>query len=296
MAAIDSSSSCGPQANAQPPPPIAHAPTPIGVNSISLLPKPFLLHLFYNNRRWPIPQDRAPWSSVPDRMDWPRPSCWRAPACAVTVHEGAQTHRRRRALGRTDAARFRARCLLRGPSPWPSARRASSSFRWRSTASNGSIPTRRWPIRWTTVPRGAGALHRAHRRQSGPRWRGLAGALRTARRAWPRLRHDVLAPLGVPRHPVLMARFGLARPALRRAAWPKRAFAGTRARALFAGLAAHSTLPLEAPAQCRHRAGAGSLRARRRLALPARRRAAHLAMRWPATCARSAAKFEPRRP
>src|ERR1035441_3144499 len=41
MAAIDCSSSCGPHANAHPPPPIAHAPTPIGVNSISLLPSRF---------------------------------------------------------------------------------------------------------------------------------------------------------------------------------------------------------------------------------------------------------------
>src|ERR1035437_10386792 len=38
MAEIDWSPSCGPQANAHPPPPIAHAPTPIGVKSISLLP------------------------------------------------------------------------------------------------------------------------------------------------------------------------------------------------------------------------------------------------------------------
>src|ERR1039458_7054793 len=41
MAAIDCSSSRGPHANAHPPPPIAHAPTPIGVNSISLLPSRF---------------------------------------------------------------------------------------------------------------------------------------------------------------------------------------------------------------------------------------------------------------
>src|SRR5450756_743338 len=41
MAEMESSSSWGPQANAHPPPPIAHAPTPIGVNSISLLPSRF---------------------------------------------------------------------------------------------------------------------------------------------------------------------------------------------------------------------------------------------------------------
>src|SRR5690242_14558069 len=41
MAAMDSSSSCGPQANAQPPPPMAQAPMPMGVMSRSLLPSRF---------------------------------------------------------------------------------------------------------------------------------------------------------------------------------------------------------------------------------------------------------------
>src|SRR4051794_16704410 len=41
MAAIDSLSSCAPQAKAHPPPPIAHAPTPMGVSSMSLLPRRF---------------------------------------------------------------------------------------------------------------------------------------------------------------------------------------------------------------------------------------------------------------
>src|ERR1700686_576450 len=38
MAAMDSWSSCGPQANAHPPPPIAQAPIPRGVIPRSLLP------------------------------------------------------------------------------------------------------------------------------------------------------------------------------------------------------------------------------------------------------------------
>src|SRR5580700_11168869 len=38
MADIDSVSSCGPQAKAQPPPPMAHAPMPMGVRYMSLLP------------------------------------------------------------------------------------------------------------------------------------------------------------------------------------------------------------------------------------------------------------------
>ena len=56
---------------------------------------------------------------------------------------------------------------------------------------------------------------------------------------------DVLAPPRFPRSPILMARFGLnaLRPARTLA---ETLFRGPRARALFAGLAAHSFLPLEA--------------------------------------------------
>jgi len=55
---------------------------------------------------------------------------------------------------------------------------------------------------------------------------------------------DLLAPLGFPRHPFRMLRFGLE--AIRSAAGLARArFHGPRAQALFAGCAAHSTLPLE---------------------------------------------------
>src|SRR4051794_20691072 len=62
---------------------------------------------------------------------------------------------------------------------------------------------------------------------------------------WRRLEPAVLGPLvRVPRHPVALARFGLA------ALWPavtfaRRRFSGEPARALFGGLAAHSILPLE---------------------------------------------------
>ena len=66
--------------------------------------------------------------------------------------------------------------------------------------------------------------------------------------AWAGLRRDLMAPLlRVPRHPFLMARFG--RAALRSArGLAESHFRGVRARALFAGIAAHSFLPLEAPA------------------------------------------------
>jgi phytoene dehydrogenase-like protein len=54
---------------------------------------------------------------------------------------------------------------------------------------------------------------------------------------------DAMAPLGLPRHPLLMLRFGLA--GLRSATGLARRFTGQRARALLAGCAAHSILPLD---------------------------------------------------
>ena len=57
---------------------------------------------------------------------------------------------------------------------------------------------------------------------------------------------DSLKPLGIPKSPLLLARFGL------KALWPattlaKWTFKGHRAKALFAGCAAHSVLPLDMP-------------------------------------------------
>jgi phytoene dehydrogenase-like protein len=61
------------------------------------------------------------------------------------------------------------------------------------------------------------------------------------------LLQDVLGPIGrVPSHPLLLARFGSG--GLLPATWLARGrFRGTRARALLAGCAAHSILPLERP-------------------------------------------------
>jgi phytoene dehydrogenase-like protein len=58
---------------------------------------------------------------------------------------------------------------------------------------------------------------------------------------------DLLGPIQhIPQHPLLLARFGLS--ALQSGASLARSrFSGIRARALFAGMAAHSTLSLEAP-------------------------------------------------
>jgi phytoene dehydrogenase-like protein len=54
---------------------------------------------------------------------------------------------------------------------------------------------------------------------------------------------DALAPLGIPRHPLVMARFGLI--GLRSARGVARRFDEVRARALLAGCATHAILPLE---------------------------------------------------
>ncbi len=60
---------------------------------------------------------------------------------------------------------------------------------------------------------------------------------------WPALVAEVLAPLHIPRHPLLLGRFGL-RGLQSAHGLARRAFATERARALFAGMAAHSAVPL----------------------------------------------------
>jgi phytoene dehydrogenase-like protein len=77
----------------------------------------------------------------------------------------------------------------------------------------------------------------------GPRYRR---AILTLVANWPSLAADLLAPVHFPSHPYLFARFGLLAP------WPgtttaRTLFRSPSARALFAGVAAHSILPLEKP-------------------------------------------------
>jgi phytoene dehydrogenase-like protein len=63
---------------------------------------------------------------------------------------------------------------------------------------------------------------------------------------WKTLQPELLGPLRVPRHPLHMARFGLA--AMRSAEGLARAhLSGARGRALLAGLAGHAVLPLDMP-------------------------------------------------
>jgi phytoene dehydrogenase-like protein len=77
--------------------------------------------------------------------------------------------------------------------------------------------------------------------RDGPAWRSMVGPFVDS---WDDLASDILGPVRLPRHPLLMARFGLS--ALRAAAPLARSrFRNVHARALFAGLAAHSNLPLE---------------------------------------------------
>ena len=73
------------------------------------------------------------------------------------------------------------------------------------------------------------------------RYRKLMGPLARSSDA---LLEDILAPLGLPRHPAALARFAALAP-LPASALARVAFRGARARALFGGLAAHSMLPLE---------------------------------------------------
>lgn len=61
--------------------------------------------------------------------------------------------------------------------------------------------------------------------------------------SWPKIRDDVLAPIRLPEHPLAMMRFGLSA-ALPASLLCRLRFQGKRARALFAGIAAHSMIPL----------------------------------------------------
>ncbi|MEZ4645332.1 MAG: NAD(P)/FAD-dependent oxidoreductase [Chloroflexota bacterium] len=79
--------------------------------------------------------------------------------------------------------------------------------------------------------------------QDGPTYQRLFAPLVAN---WEQIAHEFLGPLRLPRYPLVMARFGL------RAAWPTTTlvhalFDNDKTRALFAGLAAHATMPLAWP-------------------------------------------------
>jgi phytoene dehydrogenase-like protein len=76
--------------------------------------------------------------------------------------------------------------------------------------------------------------------EDGEAWRSLHGYL-VSRAPW--LFRDVLAPIRIPDHPLVMARFGLL--GLRSAESLAKRFRDPQTRGLFAGIAAHSILPLD---------------------------------------------------
>jgi phytoene dehydrogenase-like protein len=118
-----------------------------------------------------------------------------------------------------------------------------------------SLPLHRYGLQWVQPPAAvahpledgtAAVLERSEEAtaeglgRDGPAYRRLLGPIV---RHWPQLVPEILGPLHLPRHPLLLARFGAS--ALLPAAWLARAcFREPPARALFAGLAAHCTMPL----------------------------------------------------
>jgi len=78
----------------------------------------------------------------------------------------------------------------------------------------------------------------------GPDGQNWIDRLRPFVQVWEDLSSDLLAPLRLPRHPLLMARFGIH--ALRSAGKLARSwFTGNHAQGLFAGCAGHAVMPLE---------------------------------------------------
>lgn len=120
-----------------------------------------------------------------------------------------------------------------------------------------TLPLERHGLRWCFPP-----LSVAHPFEDGPAallWPSVeetAKGLGADGPAWERmvapfvprvheLLADAMGPLGLPRHPFLLARFGLL--AMRSARGAAARFEGREARALFAGNAGHSILPLDRP-------------------------------------------------
>ena len=80
--------------------------------------------------------------------------------------------------------------------------------------------------------------------QDGPAYRRLLSPLVAN---WDKIAHEFLGPLRLPRHPLVMAQFGL-RALLPATIEAQLLFRTEQARALFMGLAAHAIMPLEWPA------------------------------------------------
>ena len=182
-------------------------------------------------------------SSARARTDWPRRSRSRARASRCTWSSA----RRRSAAGCAPPSR---RCRAssttcappstRSPSPRRSSRRCRSSehgVEWI------------WPPAALAHPFDDGTAALLERSPDatgvtlGEDARRYARLMRPLARDAPLLLEDLLGPLGRPRHPLALARFA-SRAALPATSFARTAFRGERARAFFAGLAAHSMLPL----------------------------------------------------
>ena len=118
-----------------------------------------------------------------------------------------------------------------------------------------SLPLARHGLEWITPPAaaahpldggGAAILWNDARRTADALGADRANYLRSIgalARDWSNLEGDVLAPVGFPAHPISYARFGI-RALLSARAYARSSFSTAEARALFAGSAAHSILPL----------------------------------------------------
>ena len=105
----------------------------------------------------------------------------------------------------------------------------------------------------------------------GPMWRALFGPLVSQ---WQAAIDDLLAPFHLPRHPLLLARYAPA--LLSPATWLARTRLQTEeARAVFAGMAGHSIMPLERPTTAAFGTAADPVGAHCRLARGTRRLASH---------------------
>jgi phytoene dehydrogenase-like protein len=120
------------------------------------------------------------------------------------------------------------------------------------------LPLRQFGLTWVQSPAAlahpfddgtAALLHRSVEATGatlGPDAAAWGRLMRPFLRRWPAFVDSVLRPVRIPRHPWLMARFGLK--GLRSGtALARSVFRGDKGRALFAGCAAHSILPLDAP-------------------------------------------------
>ncbi len=87
---------------------------------------------------------------------------------------------------------------------------------------------------------------RATAQHLGPDGRAYTKLMSPLVKSWPKLLPDLLAPFHIPKHPIIFSRFGLL--AIQSAfGLARRRFKEPSARAIFAGIAGHSMMPLERP-------------------------------------------------